>query len=326
MTWNHTLLDGHNRLTICQKHGIAFKTVEVELADEDAAFDWIDTNQLGRRNLKPDQASLIRGRLYNRKKKKQGGTGANQFKQKCQSDTSAKSDDTAQAIADESGVSRRTVIRDGKKAEAWARLAEDNPEAARAVQNGSKRFNEVRREIKRAEVREAVKLPESKFRVVYADPPWKYGDQLTEDYGPAKFHYPSMTVTELCAMPIKGMTEADAVLFLWVTSPLLEECFPIIRAWGFQYKTSFVWDKVKHNMGHYNSVRHEFLLVCTQGSCTPDNVKLFDSVQSIERTKHSAKPDEFRAIIDQLYPHGPRIELFARKELPKGWAAWGNEV
>ena len=135
-----------------------------------------------------------------------------------------------------------------------------------------------------------------------------------------------MTIDELCHMDIKGIVEDDAVLFLWVTSPLLGECWPVIRAWGFQYKTSFVWDKVKHNFGHYNSVRHELLLVCTRGSCTPDVNKLFDSVISEEKTdKHSEKPETFREIIDTIYPHGKRIELFARKKA-KGWETYGNEV
>jgi len=186
----------------------------------------------------------------------------------------------------------------------------------------------ARREKQRAEVtRDAPSLPSGKFRVLYADPPWKYGDQLTEDYGPTRFHYPAMSITELCALPISDLAEEDAVLFLWVTSPLLPECFAVIRAWGFTYKASFVWDKIKHNMGHYNSVRHEFLLVCTRGSCLPDSRALIDSVQSIDRTeKHSQKPEAFRAIIDEMYEHGRKIELFARwDEAPAGWDRWGNE-
>lgn len=134
-----------------------------------------------------------------------------------------------------------------------------------------------------------------------------------------------MSITDLCAMPIVDITEVDSVLFLWVTSPMLFAAQPVITAWGFKYKTSFVWDKVKHNMGHYNSVRHEFLLACTRGSCTPDVKKLFDSVQSIERSgKHSEKPEQFREIIDTLYPHGRRIELFSRTQV-KGWEAYGNQ-
>jgi len=121
--------------------------------------------------------------------------------------------------------------------------------------------------------------------------------------------------------------DKNSVLFLWVTSPLLERCFPIIEAWGFEYKSSFVWDKVKHNMGHYNSVRHELLLVCVRGACKPDVSRLVDSVQSIERSnRHSEKPEEFRKIIENLYDHGRRLELFHRGKAPEGWDAIGNEA
>jgi len=171
-------------------------------------------------------------------------------------------------------------------------------------------------------------LPENMYTVLYADPPWKYGDerQSLEGYGPASRHYPSMTIAELCALDIQSLAHTSAVLFLWVTSPLLEACFPVIRAWGFQYKTSFVWDKVKHNFGHYNSVRHELLLVCTRGSCLPQTKTLYDSVLSIERSaRHSEKPEDVRAMIDALYPKGPRLELFARKKV-EGWEGFGNEL
>ena len=161
-----------------------------------------------------------------------------------------------------------------------------------------------------------------KYRVIYADPPWSYNDkQNIEVLGGAEKHYLTMPLDEICKLPVP--TEDNAVLFIWVTSPMLEDSFKVINAWGFKYKTSFVWDKVAHNMGHYNSVRHEFLLICTKGSCTPDVAKLFDSVVSIERTEHSRKPKEFRDMIDTLYPIGNRLEMFAR-EAPEGWDVWGN--
>jgi N6-adenosine-specific RNA methylase IME4 len=134
-----------------------------------------------------------------------------------------------------------------------------------------------------------------------------------------------MTNTEIGNLPVAEIATDNAALFLWVTSPLLPDAFPIVKAWGFDYRASFVWDKVKHNMGHYNSVRHEFLLVCIRGSCQPDVPELIDSVQSIPRSEHSAKPEEFRAIIDKLYPHGKRIELFARAAA-NGWDRWGNQA
>lgn len=168
-------------------------------------------------------------------------------------------------------------------------------------------------------------LPDKKYRIIYADPPWKYGNSMPEYFKEQANHYQLMSVEEIAAMNIKNIADTNSVLFLWVTSPILEESFKVIDAWGFEYKTSFIWDKVKHNMGHYNSVRHELLLVCTRGSCTPDNLQLFDSVQSIERTSHSEKPEKFREIIDTIYTWGNKIELFARKKID-GWEVFGNEA
>jgi N6-adenosine-specific RNA methylase IME4 len=80
----------------------------------------------------------------------------------------------------------------------------------------------------------------------------------------------------------------------------------VIEAWGFEYKTGAVWDKVLHNFGHYVSIRH--LLIATRGSCTPDRpTPMIDSVQTIRRGDvHSAKPEEFRQMIERLYD-GPYL-------------------
>lgn len=165
-----------------------------------------------------------------------------------------------------------------------------------------------------------------KYRVIYADPPWSYNDkQDTDYYGGAEKHYGTMSLEEIAALPVERIAEKDAVLFLWATCPLIFESKRIIDAWGFTYKSMFIWDKVRTGMGHYNSVRHEMLLICTRGSCTPDTPRMFDSVQSIERSEnHSEKPQEFRDIIETLYA-GERIELFARTKRD-GWDVWGNEV
>jgi N6-adenosine-specific RNA methylase IME4 len=169
---------------------------------------------------------------------------------------------------------------------------------------------------------------ENKFRIIYADPAWSYNDkQDTAQLGGAAKHYDTMSVSEICSLPVKEISEKDSVLFLWVTSPLLEDAFTVIKSWGFKYKTSFVWDKVKHNMGHYNSVRHEFLLIATKGSCVPDNKKLYDSVQIIERNNnHSEKPIEFLNIIDDIYTYGNKLEMFCRNIKKDKWYGWGNEI
>ncbi len=176
---------------------------------------------------------------------------------------------------------------------------------------------------------EPIALPDGIYQIIYADPPWKYtsGDPHGESIQNTILddHYQSKSIQELCDLPVESMCHDDTVLFMWTTSPLLEEAFDVIRAWGFKYKTSMVWDKVKHNVGHYVSVRHEFLLICTKGSFTPQVKKLHDSVYSEARTIHSKKPEWFRSLIDEIYPVGKRIELFAR-ERADGWDAWGNEA
>jgi N6-adenosine-specific RNA methylase IME4 len=212
-------------------------------------------------------------------------------------------------------------------------LATVRAEAAELTSAGVLRVaQQIKREQHSEDMRKAPPLPDAKYRVWYADPPWSYGNSgvinESDSYGRAARHYPSMSIEALCDMgaEIRSKCEPDAVLFMWVTSPLLAECFPVIDAWGFQYKSSFVWDKVGHNFGHYNSVRHEFLLVATRGSCLPDDRTLHDSVLSIPKSDvHSQKPEEFRRMIDSLYTWGKRIELFARAQV-EGWDAWGNQA
>jgi hypothetical protein len=125
---DYVLLDGHNRKEICEEHDIAYAVNEKEFEDREAAADWMDKNQLGRRNLTKDDFNLLIGRRYNRLKKKQGGDRGNQY-------TIAKNDDVLASgqnghmpkardlIAQEHEVGPRTVQRAGKLAEAVDQVA-----------------------------------------------------------------------------------------------------------------------------------------------------------------------------------------------------------
>jgi N6-adenosine-specific RNA methylase IME4 len=174
---------------------------------------------------------------------------------------------------------------------------------------------------------ETPELPKGKYQVIYADPPWQYAqEQHTHEKQNTTLetHYPTMPTEEIAKLPISDLVGENAVLFMWTTSPKLFECKQVIDGWGFDYKSSMVWDKVLHNVGYYVSVRHEFLLICTKGSCLPDNPKLHDSVITEERTEHSRKPEIFYEIIEDMYK-GKKIELFARKKRV-GWDTWGNQL
>jgi N6-adenosine-specific RNA methylase IME4 len=236
---------------------------------------------------------------------------------------------TAKEIAEQTGWKQRTIEKDLAEIK-----AADRKSAVQGPQKGGPgrppltggAATEARRQdvAEAAEAEGVTPAPTKKYRIIYADPPWDYGAHAQPDYQTEqRDHYPVMPLPAICALPVKQWAEDRAVLFLWVTSPILEKAFEVVHAWGFEYRTTFVWDKIKHNMGHYNSLRHEFLFICTRGACQPDKQQLFDSVQSIERGKHSAKPDEFYDIIETIYTHGARLHMFPR-QAREGWDDYGH--
>jgi N6-adenosine-specific RNA methylase IME4 len=167
-----------------------------------------------------------------------------------------------------------------------------------------------------------------RYAVLYADPPWHF-EVYNEQSGverAAGNHYPTMPLEEICALPVSHLATDAAVLFLWTTAPHLQESFQALGAWGFEYKTNIVWVKHKLGLGYFVRNQHELLLVATRGDMpSPSPANRPASVISAPRREHSRKPDEAYALIEQMYPELPKIELFARQTRP-GWQAWGNEV
>lgn len=205
------------------------------------------------------------------------------------------------------------------------------PEYANAVANGAMKPTEALRKIRNTKKLERIKaLPDGKYHVIYADPPWQYNDKReTGDHREstgAEHHYPTMPLPDLKALAVSGLAATDAVLFCWATFPLLPEALEVVKSWGFAYKTAFVWDKGAGAFGHYHNAAAELLLVATRGSGVPQTDMREDQVMSFVREEHSRKPSAWRSMIDRLYPHGPRIELFRRGEAPPGWHVWGAEA
>lgn len=332
------VLDGRNRVRACEELAIEPKTRVFE--GDPWAYVWSLNGS--RRDLVAEQRYLIWKHCSEHSetwlaKQQNIAEAGNKKRSKAAKERERKSDGTlasggtkctttgephaAKAKATESQSNMGAV----KRGDA---LASAHPDLAAQVRLGEMKPAAAHREAKKRETSKKIAaLPKGKYTTIYADPPWCYSDKCDEgsvQAGGCEKHYPSMSLAELKSLGVSEIAADDSVLFLWVTSPMLPDGLQLASAWGFKYKASFVWDKVKHNMGHYNSVRHEFLLICVKGSCTPQVAKLFDSVQSIERTNHSTKPKQFRKIIETLYPAGRKIELFAR-EKAENWKAWGNE-
>jgi N6-adenosine-specific RNA methylase IME4 len=159
------------------------------------------------------------------------------------------------------------------------------------------------------------------FGTIYADPPWEYGNRATR--GAAAHHYRTMTVEQIAALPVPKLAAPDAHLHLWTTNAFLFAAEQVMRAWGFEYKSCFVWTKPTVGLGNYWRVAHEFLLLGVRGKC-PFRDKGQRSWQCIERGEHSAKPERVRQLIELVSP-GPYLELFGRRQA-QGWAVWGAQV
>lgn len=164
-------------------------------------------------------------------------------------------------------------------------------------------------------------LPEGKYQVFYADPPWQYNNSGFAQS--AANQYPTQSTDSICQFPISGMAMDDAVLFLWVTSPLLPDGLQVMSAWEFEYRASMIWVKDRApGIRFWVDTRHEILLIGSRGSFTPRQT--FDSVRESAVTRHSHKPEEYYGIIEAMFPNAKYIELFSRANRD-GWTMWGNE-
>lgn len=160
-----------------------------------------------------------------------------------------------------------------------------------------------------------------KFACIYADPPWKYGNQGTR--AATDNHYSTMTVDEICAEPIAAVAADNAHLHLWTTNAFLFEAHRVIQAWGFEYKSCLVWVKPQMGIGNYWRVSHEFLLLGIKGRCPFLDRSQMSWVKA-DRTKHSRKPREIRIAIEKVSPN-PRLEMYGRERL-EGWTVYGNQI
>jgi len=324
--WDGILLDGHNRLKICRKHDIRFRTKTICLPSREAAAEWIDTNQLGRRNLTPDQARVIRGRLYNRKKKGHGGDR--------KSSGQSVHLKTAESVAKAWGVDERTVRRDGKFAEAVAK----EPELNKAIMAGEsaiqvkrelkERGREVRREKNRRLVRAAKNKvkPNHQFSTIVIDPPWDWGDEGDVDQlGRARPTYETLSLEKLRELRVRKFADKDCHIYLWITNRSLPKGFDLLEAWGFRYVTCLTWIKPSIGMGNYFRGSTEHVLFGIKGS-QPLKRKDVGTWFKANRGKggHSSKPKEFYALVESCSP-GPYLDMFARGKR-KGWAVWGAEA
>jgi N6-adenosine-specific RNA methylase IME4 len=194
----------------------------------------------------------------------------------------------------------------------------------------------------------------NKYEIIYADPSWAYEAETfdsikdfriskvtgkcnvtTNTFG-AKTHYLTMSMELLKLLPVVELAAENCLLFMWVVSPLLEQCISVGVAWGFKYVTvGFVWCKHRSIPGYYTMSQCELCLIFKKGKIPKPrgarNIQqFFYTPQRIGNgqaghNEHSLKPTEIRQRIDEMFPTQKGIELFAREKV-EGWDCWGNEV
>lgn len=175
----------------------------------------------------------------------------------------------------------------------------------------------------------------TRYRTIVADPPWPYGDVRygfkgnrraidRDTVGRAFLPYEEMSVGDIAALPVRGLAKPDAHLYLWTTNRYLRDSYEVAEAWGFATSKILTWCKPPHARplgGTFGSAT-EFVLFCRRGTLASLSHTQQDWFQW-PRTRHSAKPDAFLDLVEQVSP-GPYLEMFARRAR-FGWSYWGDE-
>lgn len=350
--WLHpdgSIIDGRNRYRVCMELGIAPTYREWDGGGSLVAF--VASLNLNRRHLDAGQRAMI-GLAIKRMLEEEIKVVASEKKraaalEQWHGNDNEKMDlvifdqihfgDSVQQETRNALAEAGKAVNVSKTMMVYAQAVErHSPELAERVKAGEVKLNAAYSELRRFERvqrinaishrNEPLAVVASTYPVIYADPPWQYEHTKTENRA-IENHYPTMTLQEICDLPVSSIAGDDAVLFLWTTSPKLAESMQVISAWGFVYRTCIVWDKCRIGMGYYARQQHELLLIAARGALpVPEPSNRPASVIRIERDQeHSVKPVEFYEVIERMYPEYGKVELFARNRRD-GWDAWGNQA
>lgn len=173
------------------------------------------------------------------------------------------------------------------------------------------------------------------FKTILADPPWQFTNR-TGKMAPEHrrlSRYSTMTLADICALPVSQVAAQSSHLYLWVPNALLPDGLAVMSAWGFNYKSNLIWHKTRKDggsdgrgVGFYFRNVTEILLFGVRGKNVRTLAPGRRQVNLIaeQKREHSRKPDQQYKVIEECSP-GPFLELFARGVRP-GWTVWGNQA
>jgi N6-adenosine-specific RNA methylase IME4 len=346
-TYDEKILDGRNRYRACLAAGI--EPVFVPYGGKDPVAYVISAN-LRRRHLNEGQRAMLAAKLATlRDGQRQVGKFAEvptQGEAATLLNVSERSIRHARDVHKRGAPELISAVERGKvSVSAAADVAElPQDQQCEIVARGEKEILAVAKEIRargnakrRAEwearavqlANAAAPLPrDRRYPILLADPPWPFAAYAAESglARSAESHYPTLSIKEICTLPVANLATPDAALFLWTTAPHLPNGLRVMDAWGFTYRTNIVWVKDAIGLGYWVRNQHELLLIGAGGEMRAPAVGARrPSVIKSPRREHSRKPDEAYEFIETMYPGLPRVELFARSAR-LGWDAWGNEM
>jgi N6-adenosine-specific RNA methylase IME4 len=174
-----------------------------------------------------------------------------------------------------------------------------------------------------------------RFGTILADPPWQFQNRTGKVAPEHKrlSRYGTLTLPEICSLPVVHAAAPVCHLYLWVPNALLPEGLEVMKSWGFQYKSNLIWHKIRKDggsdgrgVGFYFRNVTEILLFGVRGknARTLDRGRTQVNLLATRKREHSRKPDEQYPLIEEC-SHGPFLELFARGNRPN-WTSWGNQA
>ena len=336
ITWNGFIIDGHNRFEIATKHKLKFETESKEFESENDVREWMINNQFGRRNLSNYQRSVLALQLENvfsqraKEKQKEAGGALPQISAKAPIETRKELSKVANVSHDT--IAKVKHIEAKANEETKAKLSTGEVSINQAYQEIKKEEKKAERYKKIKEVKQKIEeenlvTPNKKYHVIGIDPPWAYeekGGFSSDDYNSESnrgaVDYPTMTVEQIKKIELPSAD--DCVLFLWTTHAFLRDSFDLLDEWGFKYKATLVWDKVKMGLGRTVRMQVEFCLIAIKGNPIINGSSERDIITE-PRREHSRKPEAFYEMAERMCV-GNKLDYFSRQNR-KNWDHYGAE-
>jgi N6-adenosine-specific RNA methylase IME4 len=337
ITWNGYIIDGHNRFEIATRWNLDYETENKHFKNENDVREWMINNQFGRRNLSNYQRSVLALQLEEVFKEKAKENQIRKPESVKQISAEQKPIETRKELAKVANVSHDTIAK-VKVIEAKA------PEEIKAkLSTGEVSINQVYQDIKKEEKKEErdkkieevkakiesenLVTPNKKYHVIGIDPPWAYeekGGFSSADYDSESnrgaVDYPTMTVEQIKKIELPAAD--DCVLFLWTTHAFLKDSFDLVDEWGFKYKATLVWDKVKMGLGRTVRMQVEFCLIAVKGNPIINGSSERDIITE-PRREHSRKPEAFYEMAERMCI-GNKLDYFSRQNR-ENWDHYGAE-